>query len=644
MRKVFLIILPLLWSIAPVCVCAKTYYVSPSGKNSNVGTSASLPWQTTAKVNATIFNGDTILFLGGSNFSGGITLTSTDVGSATKPIFISSYGTGRATLKTDSLTHGFYANNTGGIKIYNINFKGPGITKNDRSGIIFYLDKASTTLAYINISYVEVSGFRYSGISVGSWKGASGYSDVTVKYCSIHDNGLDGISTYAQTPYVHKNVYLGYNKVYNITGLVDKTTGNSGSGIVLGDVKNGTVEYCTSYNNGALHVNPNGGPVGIWAYESSNLVFQYNESHHNRTGNSKDGGGFDLDGGCANSILQYNYSHDNYGAGYLVAEYSGSPVSVNNIIRYNISENDGRKNDYGAIHIWSYTSSAVYIQNLEIYNNTVYVSSLSGTNPKGFYVRGGAVSGVNLRNNIFQIKGNIKLVNSPVTTGITMQGNAYWPSGSTFSILWGTTTYSSLAAWQSATGQEKLNGSLTGIQVDPKYSDTSKSVTYNDATKIANLPGYRLANTSALINKGLNLSKVFGLNVGSRDFWGNALAGKTAFNIGAFQGTPIVTALQTTVEVHDAPMEFEGHEFINVFPNPVSDMATIAVGKAIGGEVKIQLFDIEGRLVKSIYEGPLPGNMVKKLTINLSSLNKGVYTIRLIDKEGERIQKGILKL
>ncbi|MEO7959948.1 MAG: right-handed parallel beta-helix repeat-containing protein, partial [Ginsengibacter sp.] len=356
---------------------ATTYYVSPAGKNSNSGTSINSPWQTTSKINTKNFNGDTILFQGGFTFSGGLSFTQSDVGTSTKPIFISSYGTGRATISTDSLTHGFYAYNTAGFKITNLNFKGPGSTKNDRSGIIFYLDKAATTLSYINISYSDVSGYKYSGISVGSWNNASGYRDVTIKNCTVHDNGLEGISTYAQAYYIHQNVYIGYNKVYDNMGIPDKAIGNSGSGIVVGGVKNATVEYCSVYNNGALHTNANGGPVGIWAYESSNVIFQYNESHHNKTGNSKDGGGFDLDGGCINSIIQYNYSHDNYGAGYLVAQYSGAPVSKNNIIRYNISENDARKNDYGAIHIWSYTSS-IYIQGLDIYNNTIYITSVSG--------------------------------------------------------------------------------------------------------------------------------------------------------------------------------------------------------------------------------------------------------------------------
>ena len=50
-----------------------------------------------------------------------------------------------------------------------------------------------------------------------------------------------------------------------------------------------------------------------------------------------------------NSVMQYNYSHDNDGAGYGLYQGSTSAPWSNNVVRYNISQNDGRKNGYGAI-------------------------------------------------------------------------------------------------------------------------------------------------------------------------------------------------------------------------------------------------------------------------------------------------------
>jgi len=69
------------------------------------------------------------------------------------------------------------------------------------------------------------------------------------------------------------------------------------------------------YDNGIENTWIRGGGVGIWAWDSNDIVIQHNIAHHNRTG-SYDGGGFDLDGGVSNSIMHYNLSYENDGSGY----------------------------------------------------------------------------------------------------------------------------------------------------------------------------------------------------------------------------------------------------------------------------------------------------------------------------------------
>ena len=72
---------------------ATTFYVSPSGSNSNPGT-VSAPWRTVAKVDRfRLAPGDAVLFRGGSSFTDA-TLTPSTSGSAT--LFLSSSYTGRA--------------------------------------------------------------------------------------------------------------------------------------------------------------------------------------------------------------------------------------------------------------------------------------------------------------------------------------------------------------------------------------------------------------------------------------------------------------------------------------------------------------------------------------------------------------------
>ena len=82
------------------------------------------------------------------------------------------------------------------------------------------------------------------------------------------------------------------------------------------------------------------------------MLFQYNESHHNHTALTHDGDGFDLDRNVSNSTIQYCYSHDNDGGGFLMSQKDNNLLHKNNVIRYNISQNDGRKNGYGGLHMW----------------------------------------------------------------------------------------------------------------------------------------------------------------------------------------------------------------------------------------------------------------------------------------------------
>jgi hypothetical protein len=642
--KLFILSVTLLVVTVTNCLQAATYYVSSLGKDSNSGTSTTSPWATIAKVNRTTFlPGDIIRFEGGKTFQGGIYFGASTMGAyakvkgtAEKPIVFSSYGTGRATISSGS-TYGFRGYNTAGFKIQNLIFKGPGRTQTSKVGIDFYTDVPNTVIPYIYISNVEVYGYKEAGIVFGSWDAlTAGFGNVTIENSKVHDNGDVGISSYAQGRLVHKNFTLRNNKVYNTSGIPERTTSHSGSGISLGDVDGGLIEYCEAYNNGWLNASTSNGPAGIWGYRCNKLIIQKNESHHNKTGTTKDGGGFDLDGGCTNSIMQYNYSHNNDGAGFLLAQYTNAPVMKGLIVRYNISENDGRKNDYGGIHLWSSGSNGG-VQDAQIYNNTVYMTASASGTPKAVMVRSGGFKNTRIRNNIFQTTGGAEIVRLNTTSDVRFEGNDYWSTGATFRIIWAGKTYSSLTAWRTATGQEKSSGVAVGYSLDPALTDPGKGVTIGNPKLLYNLTGYKLKSSSGLIGKGLNLNKMFGLNVGKQDFFGNNITLMTSFSIGGHQpGSSSATAAFTSSsKIEDSNSKAE----LSVYPNPVIGTASIKFSSTKEEAFAVTIYDLRGIVVHQLIEDiALPGNQYL-YDFNTDNLPAGIYILKLITSSEQRSEK-----
>ncbi len=515
----------------PGLSCTRTYYLNNAGNDANTGTSPAHAWRTTARLNAArLLPGDHVLLAGGQNFEGGIQLRHDSRGTSGQPIVFRSYGPGRATIQSSD-DFGFYAHNAAGIELRQLAFVGSGRLTNKASGVIFFLDSAATNLSYLRLDSLEVSGYRAAGISVGSSHGSSGYDDVRITHCQAHANGEAGLASHAFYPspgHAHRNWYIGNCSAYDNSGRADATTTHTGSGIVLSGVDGALVENCTAYHNGWLNANPGGGPVGIWGWNCNNLVIQRCESHHNLSGTTYDGGGFDLDGGCTHSVLQYNYSHDNQGPGYLLAQFAGAPAMHDLTVRYNISENDARRYGQGAIALWSSGASGG-IERANIYNNTVYLSQpADGSSPTAVSVESDGITGVTLRNNVLQTSAGLPVLAARTAAGLRLEGNCYWSAAAALVIDWNGTHYHTLAAWRAATGQEQLDAGArtTGFWANPLWAGAGALP--------QTLPGHGPGPASVLLGGGLDLRSEFGLDPGRRDFFGNPTPGPgVKGNIGA---------------------------------------------------------------------------------------------------------------
>src|SRR5262249_3645563 len=137
----------------------------------------------------------------------------------------------------------------------------------------------------------------------------------------------------------------------------------SGLGIFAIAATDVVIERCEAYNNGWLPGN-HSATGGIVAIYCNNVLLQYNESYNNHPG-AADGDGivFDI---CWNSVMQFNYTHDNDGGGLWLGAEPGFAGSEN-VIRYNISQNDGRMG-----YPYAGNFNCLAVSNSHVYNNTIF--------------------------------------------------------------------------------------------------------------------------------------------------------------------------------------------------------------------------------------------------------------------------------
>ncbi|TMI80588.1 MAG: right-handed parallel beta-helix repeat-containing protein, partial [Bacteroidetes bacterium] len=149
---------------------------------------------------------------------------------------------------------------------------------------------------------------------------------------------------------------------------------HSGNGILVGNCRNVLIDYCTASNNGWDMPRIGNGPVGIWAYEADSVVIQHCIAYRNKTAKgAADGGGFDLDGGVTNSIIQYCLSYENWGSGYGIFQYDGADKWYNNTVRYCVSINDGLVTDHACgMLIWNGSNVGSDFTRFQAYNNVFY--------------------------------------------------------------------------------------------------------------------------------------------------------------------------------------------------------------------------------------------------------------------------------
>lgn len=504
-----------------------TYYVSPTGSDAADGKSPGSAWQTLGKVNGFSFTaGDTVLFQGGQSFSGTITAGQSGV-------TYSSYAPGQATISSTNAV-GFTCTNLSNVTVDGLIFTGAGSTTNTSNGVFFTNTSGSNTkLSNVRVSNCTISGYGICGILVSGGAGTSGFNGVTISQnvisnctgkAAIGDGGANTGSNagilvcgFTDPGVSHYNVNIIGNEVKNCNGFA-ASVDNTGNGIQISETSVGLIDGCWVHSCGSLSGQSNDGII-LWFADS--VTIQRCEVARCECNLSS--AGIDIDGACTNCICQYCYVHECIGTSFACGTFAAVGTWNNNTFRYNISQNSSG----GEFLIGNGGGAAM--TNLLVYNNTFFnnlaISSLATT------VSNSSVT-TTWANNIFFSNSanyfNFTVVGTWVFTGNDYINGLNW--------IWNGTGYATLAAWQAATGQEKIAGVSVGLTSNPGFVNGGGGGDLGGYFP-GSLGAYKFSSASSpMVGVGINMQTQYSVNPGKQDFYGTVIPDSNGkYDVGAYK-------------------------------------------------------------------------------------------------------------
>jgi hypothetical protein len=503
---------------------ATTYYVDCSARMNGNGTERA-PWNALSAANAVSFQpGDHLLLKRSTTCNGA--LIPRGSGAIDLSIVIDAYGKG-ALPKISG------GNAEEALKLFNQQYweiNNLEITGGSRYGIYVSGDIPNSTINHIYLRKLDVRGAAYtstkradSGEVFISPNGVGEVlNDVLIDSVRAHDSHVaEGIFVSAGGAWIESNNIsqpLGSNVVVQNSIAHDVY----GDGILIAELNNGLLQRNVVYNSGLCPNCTGSTPVGLWEWYCHTCTVQYNESYANQSWGD-DGGDFDIDYFNDNNVVQYNYGHDS--AGYCVAFFgAGGRASRNNIFRYNICSNNGRRSDLsrqGEIYLHTWDGGS--LDGVQIYNNTLYWNPAS--NAAAFVIDNAIFSAGGPR----FFKNNIVYAKVPAmiqtTSNFALDYNIYWTTSAS-APAWrvDATVYTNFSSYRSS-AQEDIHSHYS----DPRMTSPDYHAVGKPVTAFHLLPG------SPATRAAGDICGLVVCSVGSHDFWGYTLAAGPNFNIGADQ-------------------------------------------------------------------------------------------------------------
>ncbi len=126
-------------------------------------------------------------------------------------------------------------------------------------------------------------------------------------------------------------------------------------------------------------------------------------------------------------------------------------------------------------------------------------------------------------------------------------------------------------------------------------------------------------------------------SLGVYEHWNNPISKQYTRNLNTGDGIELIKTFPGVGTAINSNIQ-NGISTVNIYPNPVADIATISASGRWTGDVTFRVFDISGKLVyihKSVKNGD-----TLNVTMNLSGLTKGIYVVDM-EYSGKHITKKI---
>jgi hypothetical protein len=107
-----------------------------------------------------------------------------------------------------------------------------------------------------------------------------------------------------------------------------------------------------------------------------------------------------------------------------------------------------------------------------------------------------------------------------------------------------------------------------------------------------------------------------------------------------FGNSDTCTVIVTVVEQTLAILESEFNALaLGVWPNPANDESFVSFSAIYGSEATIQLFDITGKVMATLFHGNITPGAEQRVQINVANLANGLYMCRLFTEHGTIVKK-----